>query len=88
MAVGEGERIQQCRIYDAEHPCRGGNSDGEGDDGRRGETGASAEGTQRVAEIATQIFRPTRYPLGARLFLDQRRVAERRARLPSGLLWS
>src|SRR5262249_7521389 len=37
---------------DAEQPCRGGNPDGQGDDGRRGETGASAEDTQRVSEIS------------------------------------
>src|SRR4030095_2646868 len=36
---------------DAKQPCSGGNPDCQGDDSRRGETGAPAEDTQRISEI-------------------------------------
>ena len=58
IAVGEREGIQQCRIHDAEQPCRGGNPDRQGDDSRRGETGAPAEDTQRIAHILPEVFEP------------------------------
>src|SRR5687768_8767072 len=50
IAVGEWERIQQCRIDDAEQPCSGGNPVCEGDDSRRGEAGPAAEDAQRISE--------------------------------------
>src|SRR5215208_5435862 len=56
--VGEWEGVQQCRIYYAEQPCSSGNPDCEGDDSRRGETGAPAEGTQRIAQILPEVFEP------------------------------
>ena len=59
IAVGEREGIQQCRIHDAEQPCRGGNPDCQGDDSHRGEGGLLAQCPQRVSGIAEDVFDPT-----------------------------
>jgi hypothetical protein len=56
--VGEWERIQECRMHDAEQPRSGGNPDCHGDDSRCGETVAPAEDTQRLAHILPAVFEP------------------------------
>ena len=83
LAVGERGGIQQCRMHDAEQPCRGGNPDRQGDDSRRGETGAPAEDVQRIAHILPAVFEPYAPPHVSDSVFHLPNPAEFQSRRPS-----
>ncbi len=85
VGVGKGQRLENHRVHDAEHPGDGADREPERDDGRGDEARGAHEPAPRVPQIANHVLDRSKALPVVESVVRHPHVAERAARRPLGV---